>query len=124
MTSIKSPWTPEQVAALQAYQDAGYMHPFTCPTENHSSIGNLVPTARGWVCQFCDYTQDWAHDFMFLPPVHPLEAMGFKNYTADQQRVCDYIQKISDNQVGCSDDPIGFLLSSHALLRDRWEKSH
>lgn len=59
---IKAPWTPEQVDALQLFQTSGVMHPFTCP--DHSQRSDLVPTVRGWICQFCDYTQDWAHAFM------------------------------------------------------------
>jgi hypothetical protein len=65
---IRAPFTPEQVRNLEDYQNARGawkrcpMHPFTCP--NHSQEGVLVPTVKGWVCQFCDYTQDWAHDFM------------------------------------------------------------
>ena len=47
------------------------MHPFTCPNrgdgkhfDNGIDKGALIPTVRGWICQCCDYTQDWAHDFM------------------------------------------------------------
>ncbi len=45
------------------------MHPFTCPNRSdHPMIagdkGILVPTVRGWICQCCDYTQGWAHEFM------------------------------------------------------------
>lgn len=60
----EAPWTEDQTAALNRYQDAGWMHPFTCP-HGH---GNLRATTDGWVCDThtCDYTQDWCHDFMFL----------------------------------------------------------
>jgi hypothetical protein len=69
MTQIKAPWTPEQVVALQLFQDSGIFHPFTCgDRDDHPDMngdkGILVPTVRGWICQFCDYTQDWAHDMM------------------------------------------------------------
>ncbi len=65
---ITAPWTPEQVGSLSAYQDSGRFHPFTCP--DHSQQGILIPTINGWICQFCDYKQDWAHAFMgeLLPP--------------------------------------------------------
>lgn len=56
-------WTYEQVANLNAYQRAGVMHPFTCGNE-HDGERDLVATVRGWICTCCDYTQDWAHDFM------------------------------------------------------------
>lgn len=46
-------------------------HPFTCANRgdgNHRNVfgdlGALVPTVRGWICPFCDYTQAWAHGFM------------------------------------------------------------
>jgi hypothetical protein len=61
---ITAPWTPEQVDALNRYQQAGRFHPFTCP-EGH---GSLTATADGWVCSLgidrCDYTQNWAHEFI------------------------------------------------------------
>lgn len=78
MTQIKAPFTPEQVAALQNYQDADHFHPFTCGNrENHPpELYRLTPTVRGWICQFCDYTQDWAHDFMAQPlPPDPTDAL-------------------------------------------------
>lgn len=59
------------VAQLAKYQLAGRFHPFTCPNRGdgkhanaYGDIGALVATTRGWICPFCDYTQDWAHDFM------------------------------------------------------------
>ena len=79
-------FTPEQVVHLWHYQfgpwrdplepvtDANrhlppHMHPFTCRDRaGHPDMagdkGMLVPTVRGWICPFCDYTQSWAHDFM------------------------------------------------------------
>lgn len=70
-------WTDEQVAALNAYQDRGDVHPFTCSgnrsddahkaaqEEHGGDFGQLVATRQGWVCNACDYRQFWAHDFMF-----------------------------------------------------------
>ena len=37
-------------------------------------------------------------------------------YSEDEQRVCDYIQEITKGEVGCGDDPIGFLIASHRIL--------
>jgi hypothetical protein len=82
-------FTPEQVAALHQYQFGPWaplfdhtsklpqrMHPFTCPNrgdgrhfDNGADLGALIPTVRGWICQSCDYTQDWAHAFMTVPSV-------------------------------------------------------
>ena len=38
------------------------MHPYTCGNrDDHPKVagdkGVLVPTLRGWICPFCDYTQ-------------------------------------------------------------------
>lgn len=67
MTIKLNVFTPDEVAALDAYQHAGVMHEFTCANRgdgDHRDEGVLVPTVRGWICPYCDYTQDWAHDFM------------------------------------------------------------
>ena len=64
----KQVFTPEQVVALNNRQNDGNFHPFTCGSgdrcgDSHAKTeGILVATVRGWICPFCDYTQDWAHD--------------------------------------------------------------
>jgi len=71
-------FTPDQVVKLFEHQNPDLnpynmrpFHPFTCANRNdgnHRSVmgdvGILIPTVRGWICPFCDYTQTWAHDFM------------------------------------------------------------
>ena len=61
-------FTPEEVHSLNEYQAVGVMHPFTCGgghrTEHPDGEGILVATTAGWVCPYCDYRQDWAHDWM------------------------------------------------------------
>ena len=64
-------FTSDEVAALSRWQLEGKFHPFTCPNRGdgeHRNIygdaGALVPTVRGWICPFCNYTQKWAHKFM------------------------------------------------------------
>lgn len=87
---ITIPWTDEQVAALNGYQRAGVMHPFTCGyRDDHYAVdeGILVATPTGWECpyQHCSYMQFWAHPFMALPHwvdcpggfYHYLECGGF-----------------------------------------------
>lgn len=37
-------------------------------------------------------------------------------YSADERRVSDYIQGITEGLIGSGDDPIGFLIASHASL--------
>mgnify|MGYP001603933974 CR=1 FL=1 len=36
-------------------------------------------------------------------------------YDAQEQRVCDYLQKLAPD-IGCGNDPVGFLIASHAAL--------
>ena len=64
-------FTPDQVVNLDRFQRAGQYHPFTCANrgdgnhrDNGVDLGALVPTVRGWICPYCDYTQKWAHGFM------------------------------------------------------------
>lgn len=65
-----STFTPEQVISLNEYQQAGVFHPFTCGSGNRTDEhhldgeGILVATEDGWRCPYCDYTQNWAHDWM------------------------------------------------------------
>lgn len=53
-------FTKDQVESLNGYQNCGRWHPFTCPC----GAGSLTATENGWICDSCDYTQDWAHQFM------------------------------------------------------------
>jgi hypothetical protein len=72
---IQAPFTAAQVRGLNEYQTGTafgmHMHPFTCAErgdgqhgEEGGDTGVLIATAEGWVCPWCDYTQDWAHGFM------------------------------------------------------------
>lgn len=63
--AVKAPWIAEQVDALNAFQQSGLLHQFTCPGHEGGGDRTLVATRRGWICPHCDYAQDWAHDFMF-----------------------------------------------------------
>lgn len=60
---IFAPWTKEQVDGLNRYQKSGLFHPFTCAND-HGGDRVLVATEKGWVCERCAYTQNWAHEFM------------------------------------------------------------
>lgn len=60
MSQIHAPWTDQQVASLNVYQKADYVHPFT-------SVWGVILTATeaGWVeAQFGPIVQDWAYEFM------------------------------------------------------------
>lgn len=71
-TKSYAPWTLEQVQSLSAYQQAGFMHPFTCPDRGdgdhrwdlYCDIGVLVPKLAGWYCNDCEYEQTWAWQWM------------------------------------------------------------
>ena len=73
MSEVRAPWTDEQVEALNRYQQERWFHPFTCASGNRTDAahtdgeGILRATNNGWECPFCDYRQDWAHDFMLKP---------------------------------------------------------
>ena len=71
---IIPPWNYEQVDALNRFQRAGYMHPFTCPND-HPGDKELMARRTGWLCPHCDYTQYWAHKFMLEKPINPLAAI-------------------------------------------------
>jgi hypothetical protein len=56
---IFAPWGPVVARGLNQWQANDYVHPFTCPNGHV-----LRATDDGWVCDGCDYTQDWAWAFM------------------------------------------------------------
>jgi hypothetical protein len=62
MSTTTAPWTDEQVAALNVFQNQGRFHPFTCGRDHSGSSPVLTATPEGWRCPVddCDYTQDWA----------------------------------------------------------------
>jgi hypothetical protein len=66
---IKAPFTPNQVEALNRFQQRRDIHPFTCPgiddvPECHVENRTLIATPDGWICSCGKYHQDWAHAFM------------------------------------------------------------
>lgn len=67
---VEAPWTMEEVKRLNAIQNDRRYHPFTCASGNRTDKnhldgeGVLLATTTGWVCPYCEYTQNWAHDFM------------------------------------------------------------
>lgn len=75
-------WSMEQVTKLNEWQACDHVHQFTCGRRDDHPVVNgergvLVATRYGWICPYCDYTQDWAHDFMFAgPPPAPVFNQG------------------------------------------------
>jgi hypothetical protein len=65
--AVETPWTPEQVESLNAFQSAGTMHPFTCgDSDCRAATGGeaMLATPSGWACRRCTYRQYWAHACM------------------------------------------------------------
>ena len=78
-TVLMAPFSPDEVQRLNEWQtqtNPGLKgHPFTCPNRYDTphrqaggDLGILIATEDGWVCPDCDYTQDWAHLLMGMPP--------------------------------------------------------
>jgi hypothetical protein len=94
-TIIFAPFTPEQVEALNEYQQGGWGHPFTCcgPDSCRDRLGTgddgraLVATENGWVCRTCDYNQDWAHSFMLGGPPDWFQAFSTASPGAASQEI-------------------------------------
>jgi hypothetical protein len=56
-------WTDDQVASLNAYQAAGYFHPFTYG--DGADKVDLIATPEGWRAKADGpVVQTWAHSFM------------------------------------------------------------
>lgn len=68
---------------LNRYQHDGMMHPFTCPTATSKKHPErtLVATPEGWICRFCSYRQDWAHDFMLTWDGHAVMEHWYDLYS-------------------------------------------
>lgn len=73
---IFAPWTDEQVAALNNWQETAHVHPFTCggsvhDGNTHGERPTLVANTDGWTCpeEHCNWRQNWAHAFMADPNV-------------------------------------------------------
>lgn len=66
MEEIRAPWTPEQVAALNKFQQRMQFHPFTCGGAAHEfQPPVLIADTDGWHCPTdCNYQQDWAPAYM------------------------------------------------------------
>lgn len=64
---MKAPWSPEVVKSLNESQQRHDRHPYTCPggppgnCRKTPTGGVLVATENGWICETCDYKQNWAH---------------------------------------------------------------
>jgi hypothetical protein len=61
----ESPWTPQEVDNIDAWQECPYVHPYTCPCDHPETRDHvlLTPTETGLVCSEpdCEYEQSWVH---------------------------------------------------------------
>ena len=65
--NTNAPFTPDQVESINGFQQAGWMHPFTCDSgdcRRGESGGVLVATEEGMHCRTCDWKQGWVMPFM------------------------------------------------------------
>ena len=68
---INAPWSAAEVDALNRFQRADHVHPFTCPHHTDNINRTLFATSAGWLCPHCAYQQDWAHRAMLAEPDTP-----------------------------------------------------
>ncbi len=53
---------------------------------------------------------------MTKPETMRLSPIRETPYSVEEQRVCDYLQRILNGVIGCGNDPIGFLIASHEAM--------
>lgn len=62
MSMLFAPWTDDQVASLNAYQQSGKLHPFTGERGPNGEETVLIATKDGWVeREGGPVVQVWAH---------------------------------------------------------------
>lgn len=60
-----APWTEDQIASLNGYQECGMVHPFTGERGPNGEETILIATRDGWVeKEGGPVVQTWAHPFM------------------------------------------------------------
>lgn len=84
---IHAPWTPDQVASLNEFQQSGQFHPFTCSCGCRQP---LIAREDGWHCpDGGKHTQTWAHAFMaerfLLKEPDEIEELRSQLTAADEQ---------------------------------------
>jgi len=113
---IRAPWTSEQVDALNAFQERGGMHPFTCGAEAHPVHLVLLAHRDGWRCSdpACGYRQDWAHAFMADPQAWPKFPFGDRYDTPAHVRAAAVPAPATDRECVAS-------ISGHCLAEGQSE---
>ena len=66
LAKLSSPFTEDQLASLDEYQQSATDHPYTCPRDHPwCDEDEFEHPLRCWtdplecICTGCDYTQDW-----------------------------------------------------------------
>lgn len=49
--------------------------------------------------------------------IYPERDFDKNPYSPDELRVVEYLNRITNNEIGAGDDPIKFLIASHSALR-------
>lgn len=109
---VLAPFTPQQVATLNAFQEMGAVHPFTCGNRplHPQNEGILIADTDGWHCpvEDCTYSQTWAHWFM-------ADTESVERMRAFQQRWASFAQERED--VADLDRDVAVALDLDAGLR-------
>jgi hypothetical protein len=80
---IVAPFTDNQVLQLNQWQHDDRVRPFTCPSEG--SV--LIAACKGWICDQCSYTQNWAYSHMILMANDDLPNTENRTMTKEQKLV-------------------------------------
>lgn len=66
MNKVYAPFDSLQIASINNYQMAGFVHPFTCANRDvgHDLDSVLEARTEGMVCAHCSYVQDWVWEHM------------------------------------------------------------
>lgn len=71
---VKAPFTQQQAARMNAYQEMGIYHPYTCPQrgdgKHTTRNGVLLATTAGWICLDCPYVQETVHEYVIDDDFH------------------------------------------------------
>jgi len=57
----KAPFRKDQIDSINAYQESGVFHPFTCANDCQEI---LIAQESGMKCPSCGRVQTWVHDWM------------------------------------------------------------
>lgn len=130
---IRAPFTPEQVDALNRFQRADGMHPFTCGELHVPGAPILIARADGWHCsdpygEECGYTQDWALAVMANPdawpkPFWPANVHPTSEPYAHQQPGAGFASSTSGPDLADWDSPEDASYDDRDGLRERYAEA-